>query len=374
MLKNEQTALHESSNRILHLLLPALSIGIAMIIFALLEDILELLLDIFAISLISDEIIQNIFILFMCQTLGVIIVLKILIPLFRIKKVKFQPISKSSAKTTFTLFLLTLTSTFLLGLFLTLFFTTLNLDPQSVLSEITITEVHISSVFNILLYLFSMTIGAALFEELVFRRLLIPIFEDREVTPFVAVVLSSIIFACAHLDTGSMRGNIAGTVIHITGVFILGMMLGMTYILTRNILFPVAIHAVSNLFGVLSTIFLLLQMEFLLVIQSLMVLIMVNIGIIIAINTIWKYFRGSESDWVLIIKNKSSFNMKRGLVVFLIISLTLVYTPVAIEVILDFLRINNLTRRILVIISLSSVLLSLLGFVNRKAILLKNII
>ncbi|MHA1967903.1 MAG: CPBP family intramembrane glutamic endopeptidase [Candidatus Hodarchaeales archaeon] len=276
------------------LLLPVLSFIIAMVLFYLLEAMLNLIISSNEISLQLDSTIKNLLSLLIAQLVGAIIVFFALIPLFKVKKVDFHPISFSSIHTTIEFFFLTLGTTFLSSLFFTSLFTAFNLDPQFGYSEITITTEHVSNPFNILLFLITMTIGAALFEEITCRRLLIPLLEDNGVSSFVAVILSSIMFTIAHLDADLIYGNIAGGFIHITGLLLLAMILGMTYITTRNVIFPIFIHAVSNLFGSLSILFMLMENDILLTIYSFLVLVMLVIGVGRTIYTAWIYFHGKQ--------------------------------------------------------------------------------
>jgi membrane protease YdiL (CAAX protease family) len=324
MMSNEIVGIEEKDGRISNLLMPALSMGIAMILVAFLEAVFVFVLSLPENLLFFDNISQNLLVLLITQIMGAILVFFVLIPFFKVKKVEIRPISTSSV-----------------GITLVLFFV-------------------------------AMTIGAALFEELVCRRLLIPLLEDNQMDPFLAVIASSIVFAMAHLDADIIHGNIAGGIMHVTGVFFLGMMLGMSYILTRNIIFPVIIHATTNLLGSLNIIFMLMESDILLTIYSVFVLILLVIGLVITIIYIWKYFSGQETDWILIIKRKSEKKVMRELTRFVVVGLTLVYLPSILKIILPLLNVNEIWNRMLLIVLLASTLVVLLIFVSKKELVMKN--
>lgn len=369
MQRNEITGIEEKNGRILVFIFPALSVGIAMTLFAFFEAVSVFILSTFVASQYLDSTIQNLLVLLISQLLTAMIVFFFLIPFFKVKRVTFHPITTSSMSTTIVIFFLALGTTFLSSLFFTSLFSALNWKSQFGYSEITITAEHVSNPFNIVLFLITMTIGAALFEEMVFRRLLIPLLEDSHVVSFVAVIASSIMFAMAHLDADLIHGNIAGGFIHTTGLFLFSMALGMTYILTRNVIFPVAIHAVSNLLGSLNILFMLMENEVLLTIHSILVLMMLVIGVGITIYVVWKYFRGSETDWKLIIKKKSEFKVSRGLTGFMVVGLTLVYIPTVMKIFSDRLNVDNSVSEMLLIFNLVSILIVLvllMGYLKKQ--------
>ena len=55
-------------------------------------------------------------------------------------------------------------------------------------------------------------------------------------------------------------------------------------------------------------------------------------GIGILIYCVWRYFKRSSTDWVIILKKKSSQNIMPGLIVFLIIGSISAFIPIMIEV------------------------------------------
>ena len=372
MMRNELVVMNEKDRRISNLLVPALSMGIALIFVAFLEAVLVFILSLSEDLLFFDNITQNILVLLITQIVGAIIVFAVLIPFFKVKNIEIRPMSTSSAGITVVLFFLALSTTFLSGLFFTSLFTALNLEPQTGYSDLTITAEHLNNPIIVFLFLIAMTIGAALFEELVCRRLLIPLLEDNQMGPFLAVIASSTVFAMAHLDADIIHGNIVGGIMHTTGVFFLGMMLGMSYILTRNIIFPVIIHAITNLLGALNIIFMLMENDVLLTIYSVFVLILLVIGLVLTIVYVWKYFSGQVTDWILIIKRKSEVKEMREIIRFIVVGLAIVYLPSLLKIILPLMNVNEIWNRMLTIVFLASALTVLLIFVSKKDPVMKN--
>jgi membrane protease YdiL (CAAX protease family) len=366
MIKNEMTDIKAKNRKILSLLLPTLSVGIVMILFNLLDAVSGFVLTKCETSLSLDSIIQDLLVLFIAQLIAVATVIFVFVPFFNVKHAETHPISNASSRTTLLLFFLALGTTFLSSLIFTSLFTALNWEPQTGYSEIILTAEHMDNSLNIVLFLVSMTIGAALFEEMVYRRLLIPLLENYQVVPSTAVIVSSIMFAMAHLDEDLVYGNIAGAIIHTVGVFLFAMVLGITYILTRNVLFPILIHAISNLFGSLSILFMLIGNESLLTIYSILMLVMLVIGLGVTIYLVCKCFYGSKTEITFVIWNKPELNGMSGLIGFMVVGLSLVYTPMAVEICLALLKINSDLSKMLSIVCLASILVMLVRLAGEK--------
>ncbi|MFX0066399.1 MAG: lysostaphin resistance A-like protein [Candidatus Hermodarchaeota archaeon] len=213
----------------------------------------------------------------------------------------------------------------------------LSLIPETGYGAILLTADHIANPFIILLYFVPVTIGAAVFEELVFRRMLIPLLEERGMAPFTAVIASSLIFAFVHLPNDLISGNLAGAIIHISGVLIIGFVLGLSYVLTRNILFPMIVHALMNFVSFAGPIVILMENDGLALVYGLTLLLIFLVTIGVAIFAVWQYFRVSTADWVTIIKEKSAIRILPGLVGFLALGVLLVTIPLIMEIFLGVL-------------------------------------
>ncbi|MHA1977807.1 MAG: CPBP family glutamic-type intramembrane protease [Candidatus Hodarchaeales archaeon] len=98
----------------------------------------------------------------------------------------------------------------------------------------------------LILFFGVLAIGAPIWEELVFRRTIIPMFERRGVGQAWALVFSSLLFSLRHTPTDLFEGSIGFAITHFFSTFIGGLMLGFLYLRTRNVLWPMIFHSVTN--------------------------------------------------------------------------------------------------------------------------------
>ena len=125
-----------------------------------------------------------------------------------------------------------------LAIFSQVLFTKLSdlFDAKSI-HNLTLPE-EIDQPLILVLYLLLALIGSVLFSELIFRRTMIPLLEDRGVSPFLAVILSSLGSCFISLPSYILYPNITNLVFDLSLITIYGIYAGITYILTRNIIFP----------------------------------------------------------------------------------------------------------------------------------------
>ncbi|PWI47744.1 hypothetical protein CEE45_10200 [Candidatus Heimdallarchaeota archaeon B3_Heim] len=95
-------------------------------------------------------------------------------------------------------------------------------------------------------------IGAPIWEELVFRRTLIPLFERRGIGQAWALIFSSLLFSLQHTPTDLYNGSLGFAIEHFISTLLGGLLLGFLYLKTRNILWPILFHAGTNGFAALS--------------------------------------------------------------------------------------------------------------------------
>jgi len=214
-----------------------------------------------------------------------------------------------------------------------------------------------------------MAIGAPIFEELIYRRMLIPCLEKRGMAPFAAVVVSSLVFALSHLDNDLINGNLVGGIVHVIGVLILALILGMTYVLTRNVVFPIIIHGFANLVSFAGPLLILIGNDVLLLIDSLAIITIMIIGVIVGISAVYKYLKNSPADWIDIIKKRSEHKITKGLVGFVLIGLILTSIPTVIELSLSLLFLNGVMDYImlfLLMIAFYVILLIVFVWIGRR--------
>ena len=94
---------------------------------------------------------------------------------------------------------------------------------------------------DLIINLLIMALLPAIGEELFFRGSLQNVLLRMSNRPLVAIILSSVVFALLH-----------GTFFKIIPIFVLGLMLGTVYYVTRNLWYNILIHFCNNGFAVLS--------------------------------------------------------------------------------------------------------------------------
>lgn len=108
----------------------------------------------------------------------------------------------------------------------------------------------------ILLFLFTIEcIAVALFEELAFRGLLLPIalkkYAKSKLSIFFCIIVTSLIFGCYHILNLFAGAGIGPTMLQICYSALVGAMCGAAYLITGNILCPIILHAGYNFAGTL---------------------------------------------------------------------------------------------------------------------------
>jgi membrane protease YdiL (CAAX protease family) len=174
------------------------------------------------------------------------------------------------------------------------------------------------------LFLVYQLITIPLFTESIYRRVIIPLLEDRGLSPIYAVILSSLAFCFLDIPYYISTTNYLGTLYWFISTFLYGFATGMIYIFTRNVLFSILYASVYHFYRMADFLGVIFQNKFLLFIRDLIHLITFLGAIIVIIYIIWIIIREvPTTKWIKIIKIKSAPNIKRGIVGYFIISLGL---------------------------------------------------
>ncbi|MFW9777559.1 MAG: type II CAAX prenyl endopeptidase Rce1 family protein [Candidatus Heimdallarchaeota archaeon] len=193
---------------------------------------------------------------------------------------------------------------FLLGV---LYFIDLLLEPLgenvSSYEEIFPTPDLLATPIYYLLFFGVLVFGAALAEELIFRRTLIPLLERRGLGMFWTLVISSFMFSLIHTPSDLLLGTIRFTLVHFLGTFAGGLTLGYLYIRTRKVIYPMIMHGLSNGVSGLSLIALESGNFILMSILSYFLLVSLLIGGCVFFWLLFDFFRTSKepSTWKRII-------------------------------------------------------------------------
>ena len=81
-------------------------------------------------------------------------------------------------------------------------------------------------------------------EEIVFRYIIMNFFEDKK--KYSGLLLSSVLFGIWHLSVGELN------VLAVMFYFMIGLLLGVTYLRTKSIITNYAIHSFYNLMAAMS--------------------------------------------------------------------------------------------------------------------------
>jgi membrane protease YdiL (CAAX protease family) len=176
------------------------------------------------------------------------------------------------------------------------------------------------------LYLFLVyeLVTIPLFTEIVYRRMVIPLLEDRGLSPIFAVILSSLGFCFLELPYFISTTNYLGTLFWFISTFIYGFATGMVYILTRNVLFSILYASLYHVYRMIDFLGVIQKNELLLLIRDLIHLAVLLGGLLLLLYITLIIFRKeSTAKWIKIIKIKSVPNIKRGIIGFFVISLIL---------------------------------------------------
>ncbi|MFX0170864.1 MAG: type II CAAX prenyl endopeptidase Rce1 family protein [Candidatus Hodarchaeota archaeon] len=111
--------------------------------------------------------------------------------------------------------------------------------------------------FYYILFFGTLVFGAAISEELAFRRTLIPLLERRGFGTFWVLIFSSVLFSLIHTPADIINGSIRYAITHFFGTFAGGLMLGYVYMRTRDVRWPMLLHGIINGYAGVATIALL---------------------------------------------------------------------------------------------------------------------
>jgi membrane protease YdiL (CAAX protease family) len=284
-----------------------------------------------------DDIIQNAQMNLSGQIIGTTVVLLFLLTVFRVKNVETKPISPWNVAKVVGVACLALTVAIFLAFILFVIFTILGIPIEHSYGNIILGPEQLTNPWNIVLFFATASFGAAIFEELIFRRMLIPTLEIRGMAPTAAVITSSLGFAMIHFPNDILYGSLGYVITHFITTFTLGIFLGFVYVTTRNVIYPMIIHGFINFIGFTESILLSLDNITLLLLYSGILLILWIIGIIVGAIALFYYLREPKPTWVKTIQKKSGINILPGLAGFLIIGFMLILLPLAIDLLVALL-------------------------------------
>lgn len=330
----------ERDESLLNFFTPAVLVVIGLLVLSL--GAIGFLLVAFVIPImVPDAIIASIQLNLFGQIIGVIVTLFFLIPFFRIKKVKTNAPTVWRVLKVLGISCFILTFITFVAFILYVIFTALGLPIEHSYESLILTPAHLANPWNIVLFFATATIGAAIFEELIYRRMLIPLLEGRGMSPTAAVIASGLAFALIHVPNDVINGSLGYVISHFITTFTLGLFFGFIYVFTRNVIFPMIIHGFTNTIAFSELILFSLGDMNLLVILALIILGIWIIGIIIGGLALFQFFKEPSPAWVITLRQQSKINILPGLAGYLIVAFGLVSFQVLIELGIDALFFPN---------------------------------
>lgn len=101
-----------------------------------------------------------------------------------------------------------------------------------------------------IIYIITYMILVAFVEETIFRGLILQLLSQKGIIP--AIFGSGILFSIAHLMNTLRGNNLNSTIIQILYALIIGIVLAILVIRTKNIFLPITYHYINNVFSSLS--------------------------------------------------------------------------------------------------------------------------
>ncbi|MFX1283208.1 MAG: type II CAAX prenyl endopeptidase Rce1 family protein [Promethearchaeota archaeon] len=175
-----------------------------------------------------------------------------------------------------------------------------------------------------ILFLILVLIVEPIFDELIYRRTIIPLLEDRGLSPLLAVIVSAIGHCFIQIPSYILNPNYPYDLYNFISFFLFGLCAGTIYILTRNILFPILFSSCYNIHVLTGNLGSFFNDSLLLAVYDLSILLALLVSLIVAIYVFKELIIGeSTSEWGKEIKRQSAPFITRGLAGLFVISLGL---------------------------------------------------
>ncbi len=358
----------QTKSRFLDFLTPAMATESGMIVAALLSLPLLFIILLFDFLLPLNSVSGNLLLLGMSQLIGFFIVKFGFIPLFRSKEIVHESVNTVNFRKMIMGITIVYSMAILSNIILISIFNSFDSTPQSGYGSILITKELLNDPLTLTLYFLVPTLGAGVFEELVYRRMVIPLLEERGMAPKSAALASAFIFALSHLPNDLINGNLSGGIVHVWGVFLIGTMMGLIYVLTRNIIYPIIMHATVNFISFLGPYVLLSESLGLLILYELIVFALIGVGSIFGVYLLIQYFRHSDKEWIQMLKTRSLLDIKKGFLGYMIITTVILTALVTIDITFTIILISGFNEILTILLysALLGIILTLLLWVGYK--------
>ncbi len=253
----------------------------------------------------------------------VLFVYFVVIPRLNVVDATYRPISKVSLQ----IFLLVFFVVVSFRILITYFFDSLGVSTETP-SPWYLGEKSYALLFDpIFLFLFLIyQLGLnPIFVQLMFRRTAIPLMEDRGLSPFIAVLLSSFGFCLLdlpfYLNIMFSGSNFLIVVYWTISTFLYGFGTGIIYVLSRNIKLSILYASSYQIYRIVQILNQYPGKTLEYSVRFLLEFYIVLIGLISLIIIIWVLSKSNKvSEWISILKKPSVPNISRGIIGFFVFS------------------------------------------------------
>ena len=321
----------EKNGKFLNFFTASMVVGVGGLLLGFLSILISFIIVLTEFYLLFDYTVISLLILFLSQFIGIFIVYYVFIPLFKAKNSEFRSITIFNSVRTILLICGIFTIIVSINFILFYIFRVFNLNPQSGYTNILLSPEHLTNPLNILIYYLPLIIGAPVYEELVYRRLLIPLLEKRGMSPLAAILSSSLLFALVHLPGDLISGNLSGTIMHISAVFLIGVSLGLIYILTRNVFYSIIIHGILNFISFSGPIVTVIAISTLTLTYDIIYWSIYIVGFGVLFYGLWQFFRKRDAEWVVLVREKNTMSILYGFSGFIVIATVSGFIPLLIQ-------------------------------------------
>ncbi|MBA7689116.1 hypothetical protein ES703_97611 [subsurface metagenome] len=150
-------------------------------------------------------------------------------------------------------------------------------------------------------------------------------------SPLAAILSSSLLFALVHLPGDLISGNLSGTIMHISAVFLIGVSLGLIYILTRNVFYSIIIHGILNFISFSGPIVTVIAISTLTLTYDIIYWSIYIVGFGVLFYGLWQFFRKRDAEWVVLVREKNTMSILYGFSGFIVIATVSGFIPLLIQ-------------------------------------------
>jgi membrane protease YdiL (CAAX protease family) len=315
--------INERNGRLSNFLSPAVAATMGLLLLGLGAYSL-VALDYIVPLLPPDNVIATIIANLAGQIVVILAVFFLVIPLLRVKVVEYRRLTFFRTLKSVPVFCLVYTVAMGVAMALTILFDSLGFPVVSSYGAILLTPTQLANPLNLAIFFATTTIGAAVSEELLFRRTIIPSLEARGMAPLAAVFASSLGFSVVHMPNDLINGSPAFVVSHFATTFVIGILLAVSYVTTRNVLFPMILHGLINLVSFGADIVETLGAFDLILAYGFLVLAIWLVGFVVGLVVLFQFMKTPPAAWTNVLRIRSKIDLLPGLSGYIVVAVLLV--------------------------------------------------